>query len=210
MHYLYYEPENLPEFSKIVNELPCLDQDFTDVHRILSLIEASDDLILKLKNLFPGYRTIDGQTFKEDFERIQSSWKGKDGNYATRKIPSIILTREGLEKYCLWIKENVDKYPDNLENKSIQMILTIRTHGITVQYDGKKNKWYIIDSLNLKEKIMCKGIEDITDILFAYLTYNDMSVEFASEIIVEKQFNSDSLNLDEFPIQWPFTSKFSK
>ena len=194
IHYLFMEPEKLPDFPKIVNEPPLLDQDFTEVHRLLSLIETNDDLILKLKELFPGYKTIDGQTFEEDFKRIQSSWRCKNGNDVTKKIPAISLNMGELRKFCQWIKTNIDKYPVHAENKTIQLILSSNTHGLTLQYDRNANKWYMIDSLELTIDNLCNGDENITELLFDSLTYNSKTVKFSSEIILDKQFNSDILN----------------
>ena len=196
----------MPDFPKIASLPPLSDQDFLAVHQILSSIEKDDNKLKQLETLFPDYKTFTGQSFEQDYKRLQSEWRNENDNDATVKFAKIILNKQGLMEFCQWIKSIVENNPAEIERKNIQLILSVAHHAVTLQYDATTKKWYIADSLNLDDENLKTGLDDkeMLDNLFKYLTYDSnlhidsRFVKFSSELIVDKRINPQSISLDEF------------
>ena len=206
IHYLYFDPEMMPDFPLIASYPPLDDQDFIAVHQILSSIEKDGDKLKQLENIFPGYKTIKGQSFEQDYKRIQSEWRCENDNDATGKFSNITLNKQGLNKFCQWIKSMMENDSAEIEHKNIQLILSVAHHAVTLQYDANTHKWYIADSLNLEEINLKTGLDDdeMLERLLCYLTYDssvsedERYVRFSSEIIFDRRLNLRNINLDEF------------
>ena len=166
-HYIYNYIHRLQPLVMLAkkNGEP-LDQDFINTKQLLEKIASSNDLLNKLNKVFPIYHSLDGQTLKADFKRVHAGLTSIDKNRKQRRsgddttsLFSVgMYTRKELQKYFDCLQQVIDQCPKKIQD-TVQFLTFTTSHTISVGYDYRTSKWYIVDSLNLTKDNIVTGLD---------------------------------------------------
>ena len=188
--YIYNYIDKIPALIRLIHpDSEPVDQNFVKTWEALEAIGARNDLLEKLQDIFPGYKSFEGQSLLDDFKRIHEFWC--TSNNASQKnalgLFSVgMYNATELQIYFKCIQSAIDQSPGN--TKKVQFLTSTPSHAISFGYDSEDRKWYIVDSIRLKSSNIITGLNEneIAERICKYHS-NEICAGFSSIIFTNKE-----------------------
>lgn len=192
-NYIYHSIELIDGLFELVGDQNPLVQDFIKTREVLEKIIQDNELIRKVETLFPHYSSITGRSFIDDFKDAQQNlWGAKQSDLKEEAVGLFsvgVYTVEELQTYLKCIQQALDTCIE-IPNTRVQFLSYTPSHALSFGYDTDEKTWYIVDSLNLTEENVIRGVPtpDAASRICRYFS-NEVCAGFTSLIYADKKLH---------------------